>query len=153
MPTCLSECYGRQIPTIRRPFVALEPVSDVKGNIAHPSAIGLHGASKLLGGCSTSLYQLLHPPSYTSTTLVFSVVCFSYSTIQPINYLTRLCLSPSTPDYVFNSTNPTNPTNSTDSLLITHYLLLVVDCRLSFHSSRFRGIRPGNSDQCDRETR
>jgi len=24
IPTCLSECYGRQIPTIRKPFVASE---------------------------------------------------------------------------------------------------------------------------------
>ena len=54
----------------------------MKGNVAHPSAIGLHGASKVLGGCSTSLDQLLHPSSYTSTTLVFCVVCFSHSTIQ-----------------------------------------------------------------------
>jgi len=95
--------------SVVRPFVALEPVSDVidngarirtsyvasenrdkgaevgrsrgsggagarrsfvmKVNVAHPSEIGLHGASKLLGGCSTSLDQLLHPPSYASRTL------------------------------------------------------------------------------------
>ena len=73
---------GSSQPSVLRPFVALEPVSNVEANVAGPSAIGLHAASKVLGGCSTSLDQLLHPPSYTSTTLVFSVVCFSYSTIQ-----------------------------------------------------------------------
>jgi len=36
----------------------------MKENVAGPSAIGLHGASKVSGGCSTSLDQLLHPPSY-----------------------------------------------------------------------------------------
>ena len=61
---------------------SLETSQSLTSNVAGPSAIGLHGASKVLGGCSTSLDQLLHPPSYTSTTLVFSVVCFSYSTIQ-----------------------------------------------------------------------
>ena len=50
---------AREIAGARRSFV-------MKGNVAGPSAIGLHGASKLLGGCSTSLDQLLHPPSYTS---------------------------------------------------------------------------------------
>ncbi len=30
-----------------RPFVASEPVSDVKDNVAHPSAIGLHKAGKV----------------------------------------------------------------------------------------------------------
>jgi hypothetical protein len=30
-----------------RPFVAAEPVSDVKDNVAHPSAIGLHRAGKV----------------------------------------------------------------------------------------------------------
>ena len=32
----------------------------MKGNVAHPSAIGLHGASKVLGGCSTSLAEYVN---------------------------------------------------------------------------------------------
>jgi len=41
--------------SVVRPSVASGLAPDVKGNVADPSAIGLHGASKLLGGCSTSL--------------------------------------------------------------------------------------------------
>ena len=41
----------------------------MKDNITGPSEIALHRASKVLGGCSTPLDQLLHPPSYTSTTI------------------------------------------------------------------------------------
>ncbi len=37
----------RNVARIRRPFVALEPVSNVKDNVAHPSAIGLHRAGKV----------------------------------------------------------------------------------------------------------